>query len=145
MDGGAGGPAAAERARCGEGAAMPVMYKVRPKHSAGVLADHLPTCMYPLPNLHRAPGAAALSQVGATSGRKDLLRLRPAVLAIARSGMRPLGRYSPRYSLRWEPQPVVGTGGASVAGELTGLSATASARRRGPGSASPYAARPRVN
>lgn len=79
---------------------MPAMYKVRPLHSAGVLAEHLPTCMYPLPNLHRAPGAAAPSQVGAKGGRKDLLRLRPAVLAMARSGMRPLGRYSLRYSLR---------------------------------------------
>ncbi|NXO23464.1 AIMP2 protein, partial [Cisticola juncidis] len=43
---------------------MPAMYKVRPLHGAGVLAEHLPTCMYPLPNLHRAPGAAA-PQVGA--------------------------------------------------------------------------------
>ncbi|NWY76649.1 AIMP2 protein, partial [Erithacus rubecula] len=41
---------------------MPAMYKVRPLHGAGVLAEHLPTCMYPLPNLHRAPGSAAPPQ-----------------------------------------------------------------------------------
>lgn len=82
-------------------AAMPAMYAVRPLHSAGVLAEHLPTCMYPLPNLHRAPGSAAPpQQVGARGGRKDLLGLRPAVLALARSGMRPPGR----CSLRREPQ-----------------------------------------
>ncbi|XP_068063080.1 aminoacyl tRNA synthase complex-interacting multifunctional protein 2 [Anomalospiza imberbis] len=41
---------------------MPAMYKVRPLHGAGVLAEHLPSCMYPLPNLHRAPGTAAPPQ-----------------------------------------------------------------------------------
>ncbi|NXX37831.1 AIMP2 protein, partial [Tricholaema leucomelas] len=36
------------------------MYKVRPLHKAGadLLADHLPVCMYRLPNLHRCPASA---------------------------------------------------------------------------------------
>ncbi|XP_071427676.1 aminoacyl tRNA synthase complex-interacting multifunctional protein 2 isoform X1 [Pithys albifrons albifrons] len=41
---------------------MPAMYTVRPLHSAEVLAEHLPTCMYRLPNLHRAPSAAAAQE-----------------------------------------------------------------------------------
>lgn len=54
------------RARCGA-VAMP-MYKVRPFHGApgAVRAEQLPTCMYPMQNLHRGPAAAApLHQVGA--------------------------------------------------------------------------------
>ncbi|KAJ7401398.1 Aminoacyl tRNA synthase complex-interacting multifunctional protein 2 [Pitangus sulphuratus] len=38
---------------------MRTMYKVRPLHSAELPPGHLPTCMYRLPNLHRAPAAAA--------------------------------------------------------------------------------------
>lgn len=96
MVAGVGGPAAAaERERGGAGAAMPAMYKVRPLHSAGVLPGHLPTCMYPLPNLHRAADTASPPpQVGARGGREDPLRPRPAVLALAGSAMRPPGRCS---------------------------------------------------
>lgn len=86
---------------------MPAMYKVRPLHSAGVLPGHLPTCMYPLPNLHRAADTASPPpQVGARGGREDPLRPRPAVLALAGSAMRPPGR----CSLWWEPQLLLGTG-----------------------------------